>query len=102
MSATVNIQQKELPVLTIEGGDEPYSIPLGGSIPPKRLEGLKDLDGMLDFLKEYIPAEVVDAYTLDQVTQIFSVWSEETRKESGATPGELLASHGSSKKTARR
>ena len=100
--ASVNIAEIEIPTLKIEGGKEPYSIPLGGAIPPKRLEKIRTLDDILDFLKEHIPAEVVDMYSAIQIKQIFEAWSEATKEEYDLTPGELSASHGSAKKTARR
>jgi hypothetical protein len=102
MSAVVDITRKEIPVIKIRDGENEYSLPLGGVIPPERLESFRTLQGFMAFLKEHIPADVVDEFGTDQIRAIMTAWSDETKKDTGLTPGESSASHVSKKKTARR
>lgn len=93
--AEVVLKRKETEVLVINIEDKKYSLPLGGSIPFKKLKKLKTEEGIFEFLAEHLPAEVIDTLTTSDITQIFTAWSEATRKATGATPGEFIASRSS-------
>lgn len=86
--AKINLNDKPIEVLEIEIGDKTYKIPLGSSLPLKKVKSIKDEDSVMEFLREYMPEKVVDNLTIAQLTQIFNVWSEETKKASGISLGE--------------
>ena len=86
--AEVKIKKNKIEVLKVNIGDKNYSLPLGADIPYKQLRLLKTEDGIFDFLSKYFPEEVMDILTTKDIRQIFEVWSEATREQAGATPGE--------------
>lgn len=86
--AEVNLSNRKIEVLKVIIGDKSYSLPLGGSVPYKTLKTINTDKGMMAFLGEHIPQDVVDALTVDEIRQIFSAWAEETKKSTGLMPGE--------------
>ena len=86
--AKINLNNKPIDVLDIEIGDKTYKIPLGSSLPLKKAKSIKDEDTVMEFLRDYMPDEVVDNLTIAQLTQIMNAWSEETKKASGISLGE--------------
>ena len=87
--AEVTLKKRDqIDVLKINIGDKSYSLPLGGSVPYKTLKKLKTEDGIFEFLAEHIPEKVLDELTSNDITTIFTAWSEATKAENGATPGE--------------
>lgn len=81
-------KREEIEVLKINIGEESYSLPLGGDVPYETLKSLKTDKGMFDFLEAHIPEKVVKTLTVNDIRQIFEVWSAETKKSTGITPGE--------------
>ena len=86
--AEVTLGNKEIEVLVVNIGDRSYSLPLGGSVPYKTLKSLNTDEGMMSFLAEHIPQEVVDALTVNEIRQIFLAWNAETKKVTGLSSGE--------------
>ena len=86
--AKINLNNKPIDVLDIEIGDKTYKIPLGSSLPLKKAKSIKDEDTVMEFLRDYMPDEVVDNLTIAQLAQIMNAWSEETKKASGISLGE--------------
>lgn len=82
----------EVHVLAINIGEKQYKIPLGGSMPYKKLKAIKTSDDIYGFLAEHIPEKVLDTLTVADITTIFNAWSEATKEDTGATPGESSAS----------
>jgi hypothetical protein len=60
------------------------------------------MDSINDFLKDYIPEDVLEELTIVQLTEIIKAWNNATQESVGMTLGELKALRGSSKNTARR
>ncbi len=75
-------------VLTVNIGEGSYNIPLAGAIPYAKLKALKNDEAIYDFLCEYIPVEVAELLTIDDIKAIFSAWSEATQKAEGVSLGE--------------
>lgn len=81
-------------VLKVNIGDKSFSIPLGSSLPFEKVVKLTKSKGddrlqlMFDFLAEHIPSDIMSLLTMGEVSQIFNAWTEETKRASGATPGE--------------
>lgn len=81
-------------VLKVNIGDKSFSIPLGSSLPFEKMvkitksKGDDRLQIMFEFLAEYIPEDIMSMLTMGEVSQILTAWTEETKKASGATPGE--------------
>ena len=82
-------------VLKVNAYDKTFSIPLAGSIPlavlmPIKKEKTTDekLDYFVNFLKEYIPADVYEKLTANDFNQIMVAWGETSKLETGVTPGE--------------
>ena len=86
--AKISLNDKPIEVLDIEIGDKTYKIPLGSSLPLKKAKAIKDEDSVMEFLRDYMPEEVVENLTIAQLAQIMNVWSEETKKASGISLGE--------------
>lgn len=82
-------------VLKVNAYDKTFSIPLAGSIPLAVLMPIKKakttdekLDYFVNFLKEYIPADVYEKLTANDFNQIMVAWGETSKLETGVTPGE--------------
>lgn len=81
-------------VLKVNIADTSFSIPLGSSLPFEKMVGLTKSKGndrlqlMFDLLAEHIPENIMSSLTMGEVSQILNAWTEETKKASGATPGE--------------
>lgn len=87
--AEVNIKKSnKIEVLKVNIGEKTFSLPLGADIPYKQLRNLKTESGVYEFLNEYFPEEIMDILTTKDIRQIFEAWSEATKKQTGATPGE--------------
>lgn len=68
---------------------ETYSLPVGKSMPVFMLERLErhTVRDLIEILKKYIPAEVVDGLTADEVNQIFEGLNSATKELTGASLG---------------
>lgn len=87
--AEVNIKKKEITeVLKVNIGDESYSLPLSTDIPYEKLKTLNTDEGILAFLREHIPEEVVSNLTLDELKSILAAWRDATLESQGVGLGE--------------
>lgn len=93
---------KQIDSLEVKYGEESYKIPLGNHLSVKRLKALKTEEDIEKFLSEYMPEKIVETLTVGQFSAIVRAWTEETKKVSGVSPGESLASLNSQRKTVRR
>lgn len=81
-------------VLKVNIGDASFSIPLGSSLPFEKMVNLTKAERsdriqlMFDLLAEHIPENIMSTLTMGDVSQILKAWTEETKKASGASPGE--------------
>lgn len=98
----LNLNDKAVEVLEVNIGEATYKIPLGSNMTMKQVKSIQTMESINDFLKDYIPEEVLEELTIIQLTEIIKAWHNATRESVGMTMGELKASHSSSKSTARR
>lgn len=102
MVLNLNDKAVEVEVLEVNIGEATYKIPLGSSMTMNQIESIQRLKSINEFLKDYIPEEVLEKLTIMQLTEIIKAWNNATKESAGLTLGELKALRGSSKSTARR
>ena len=68
----------------------------------KQVDSSQRMKNINDFLKDYIPEEVLEDLTIVQLTEIIKAWNDATQESVGMTLGELKALRGSSKNIARQ
>ena len=78
---------KERKVLKINIGEESYSLPLLGSLTIKEATRLDTQDGTVAFINDYIPKEVLNALTVDDLNTIIKAWKSASDLE-GISLGE--------------
>ncbi len=102
MVLDLNNKAVEVEVLEVNIGEATYKIPLGGNMTMKQVESIQQMKSINDFLKDYIPEEVLEELTIVQLTEIIKAWNDATQESVGMTLGELKALRGSSKNIARQ
>jgi DNA integrity scanning protein DisA with diadenylate cyclase activity len=74
----ININNtKDVEVVEVAIGKKTYKIPLAKYLPYKaikKMRNTKDVDAIIEILSTYIPMEVLDELTLQQITQIIEAW----------------------------
>lgn len=98
----LNLNDKAVEVLEVIIGEGTYKIPLGGNMTVKQANSLQQTSDINEFLKNYIPEDVLEGLTIIQLSEIIKAWNNATQESVGMTMGELKALRGSSKSTARR
>lgn len=86
--AEFTLKRRKTKTLKINIDDKSYFIPLSGSMKPKEVAKLDTVEATLDFMKKYIPEEVLDELTQDEYNDIVRAWGEASKEESGLKPGE--------------
>lgn len=87
--AEVIIKKKEqIEVLKATIEDETYSIPLASSLPYVKLKAMRTDDKVIAFFREYIPEEVFNELTTDEVMQLVKAWNDAIQAEQGVSVGE--------------
>lgn len=86
--AEFTLKRREVKTMSIHIDDKTYHLPLAGSLPPKKVASLDTAEKTLDFIKEYIPANVVDSLTQDEYTDLVQAWGEASKEASGLKQGE--------------
>ena len=81
--AELTLKPKEADVLKLSIGEESFYIPLATSLTFEEAEELKTRDGIVGFLRKYIRAEVADALTIGNWTEIMTTWTEASREAAG-------------------
>lgn len=88
----VNLNNKKYDtkaVLKVKIGEKEYSLPLARYLPYKSLRKIKDgtdIDGVLELFSSYIPTEVLDELTVEDIKVIMEAWANAS-KEDGAELG---------------
>ena len=78
---------KERKVLKINIGEESYSLPLLGSLTMKEAKRLDTEEGTVAFVNDYIPGDVLETLTVDDVNAIIKAWKSASDLE-GISLGE--------------
>lgn len=82
----INIENKNnIEVVEVAIGKKTYKIPLAKYLPYKAIKQLrnnnKDLDAIIDILSNYIPIEVLEELTMQQISQIIEAWGDASKGE---------------------
>ena len=82
----INIESKNnIEVVEVAIGKKTYKIPLAKYLPYKAIKQLrnnnKDLDAIINILSTYIPMEVLDELTMQQITQILEAWGDASKDD---------------------
>lgn len=86
--AEFTLKRHEAKTLKVNIDDKSYYIPLSGSMKPKDVAKLDTVEATLEFMKKYIPEEVIDELTQDEYNSIVNAWGEASRAASGLKQGE--------------
>ena len=86
--AEFTLKRRKAKTLKINIDDKSYFIPLSGSMKPKEVAKLDTVEATLEFMKKYIPEEVLDELTQDEYNDIVMAWGEASKEASGLNPGE--------------
>lgn len=86
--AEFTLKRRKAKTLKINIDDKSYHIPLSGSMKPKEVAKLDTVEATLEFMKKYIPEEVLDELTQDEYNDIVKAWGEASKEASGLNPGE--------------
>lgn len=86
--AEFTLKRRKAKTLKINIDDKSYHIPLSGSMKPKEVAKLDTVEATLEFMKKYIPGEVLDELTQDEYNDIVRAWGEASKEASGLNPGE--------------
>lgn len=78
---------KERKVLKINIGEESYSLPLLGSLTMKEAKRLDTEEGTVAFVNDYIPSDVLEKLTVDDLNTIIKAWKSASDLE-GISLGE--------------
>ena len=84
----VKIGGQVVDTLSVEIGNETYSVPLAGSMKRKELLSLKDEESVYNMFAKYIPEEVLDEMTVDEYNQLANAWSDANINKDDASLGE--------------
>lgn len=82
------LRRREAKTLKVNIDDKSYTIPLAGSMKPKDVAKLATVEATLDFMKSYIPEEVIDDLTQDEYNDLVRAWGEASKAAAGIKPGE--------------
>ena len=83
--------------LTVEIEGKKYNIPLASSLKVKEIRKLLKLkklsedeqfDFMIDFFSKYLGEELVDEFTSEDLTELFTLWNKANEQAGGMTTGE--------------
>lgn len=86
--AEFTLKRRKAKTLKINIDDKSYFIPLSGSMKPKEVAKLDTVEATLEFMRKYIPEEVLDELTQDEYNDIVKAWGEASKEASGLNPGE--------------
>lgn len=86
--AEYTIKPIESKTLRVNIGEESYQIPLQGSLSIKEARNMDTPDGTYEFIKTYIPENVLEGLRVEEYNQLIAVWKKESDKHSGKKLGE--------------
>lgn len=77
---------KDIEVIEVAIGKKTYKIPLAKYLPYKAIKKLRNkdesnADSIIEILSEFIPMEVLDELTMQQISQILEAWSNASTDE---------------------
>ena len=72
----IDKSEKLKEVMEVAYGKKKFSIPLAHSISVKEVGMLRSKESVIDFLLKYIPEDIQDSMTFEELTQIIEGWSK--------------------------
>jgi hypothetical protein len=88
MAEVIIKKREQTEVLKATIGKETYSIPLATNLPYMKLKAMRTDDKVIEFFKEYIPEEVFNELTTNELMQLVKAWNDATVQSQGLTVGE--------------
>lgn len=91
------LTKKKNAYLTLEIEGKNYNIPLISTLKMKEVKRLlkvinsdesDQIEGIADFLSDYMGEEIVDDMTIEDIKEVFDIWKEANDKEGGPALGE--------------
>lgn len=73
---------KEVEIIEVAIGKKTYNVPLAKYLPYKAIKKLRnknDIDSIIDILSQYIPIEVIDELTMEQISAIIEAWGNASK-----------------------
>lgn len=72
---------KDIEVIEVAIGKKTYKIPLAKYLPYKAIKKLRskeenNLDSIIEILSDFIPIDILENLTMQQITQILEAWSD--------------------------
>lgn len=72
---------KNIEVIEVAIGKKTYKIPLAKYLPYKAIKKLRskeenNLDSIIEILSDFIPIDILENLTMQQITQILEAWSD--------------------------
>lgn len=87
--------KREIQVLKVNIGDQSFSIPLAGTLTPRKIASLDTEERTINWFRQYIPDEVAETLTINDWNDLIAAWAQASNENSGMTPGESSASRNS-------
>ena len=72
----IDKSEKLKEVMEVAYGKKKFSIPLANSLSVKEVGMLRSQEGVIEFLLKYIPEDIQDSMTFEELTQIIEGWSK--------------------------
>lgn len=73
---------KEVEIIEVAIGKKTYNVPLAKYLPYKAIKKLRnknDIDSVVEILSQYIPMEVLEDLTMEQLTAIIEAWGSASK-----------------------
>lgn len=81
---------KDIEVIEVAIGKKTYKIPLAKYLPYKAIKKLRskeenNLDSIIEILSDFIPIDILENLTMQQITQILEAWSDASQNNEDNT-----------------
>lgn len=83
MPRELTLKRKEVECLKVNIDGKSYMIPLGKSLPIRKLSKMDRQEEVMKFFEEHLGAEVMDTLTTDDFKSIVDAWAEATKEQGG-------------------
>lgn len=81
MPKELTLKRKDIECLKVNIDGKSYMIPLGKSLPIRRLSKMDRQDEVVKFFEEHLGKDVMDTLTADDFKTIVEAWSEATKEQ---------------------
>lgn len=81
--AKINLDNSTIDVLEVVLNDNTYNVPLGSSLPYKKLKTLDNPENIIAFFAEYIPG--IEELPFTHITAVINAWKKATEEATGVS-----------------